>query len=519
MLAVRRAKPSRKRVSRSTSLQAPTGGLNARDALAAMKPTEAITLENFWPTPSSIDVRNGRVSHATGLPDLVETLAFYNTGSDSKLFAVSDDSIFDVTTSGAVGTAEVSGLTNARFQYINLGTAGGFFLLMVNGEDKLQGYDGSSWWEDGDGTHDITGLDTADCIHINNFKNRVWLIEKDSFHAWYLAVISIGGAAAKLDLSGLFRLGGYLMAMANWTIDNASGIDDYAAFITSEGEVALYKGTDPSSSTTWALVGTFRMGRPIGRRCFCKAGADVLVVTTDGAFPLSKAMLTDRAQKSLAASDKIVNIFNADVLSYKSNYGWQPLIHPIGQKLIINVPQIEGGAAHQYVMNTDTKAWTKFTGWNAVCFESFGDDLYYGGDTVVFKADTGNDDDGSDIVAICQQAYNYFGSPGEVKHFKMVRPVITSDAVNIKPSVILNVDYAQAWTPSNGSYSAAPGSEWDVAPWNTSSWVSGMAVTQEWLGVDGVGYAGSLRMAISCRGFSASWQSTDYVYEPGQVLS
>lgn len=31
------------------------------------------------------------------------------------------------------------------------------------------------------------------------------------------------------------------MAMANWTIDNASGVDDYAAFITSEGEVALYR--------------------------------------------------------------------------------------------------------------------------------------------------------------------------------------------------------------------------------------------------------------------------------------
>jgi hypothetical protein len=43
--------------------------------------------------------------------------------------------------------------------------------------------------------------------------------------------------------------------------------DDYAAFITSEGQVAVYSGADPASSTTWSLVGVFDIGAPIGRRC------------------------------------------------------------------------------------------------------------------------------------------------------------------------------------------------------------------------------------------------------------
>lgn len=511
------SKPPMKRVSSSTSIQAPTGGLNAKDAIANMKETEAIELENWFPTPSSVDVRNGYSSHATGLGDPVETLAFYNDGTTPTLFGAAGASVFNVTAPGAVGAAVVTGLTNVRFQTINIGTAGGFFLMMVNGEDKLQGYNGTTWWEDGDGTHDITGVDSADCIHINNFKNRVWLIEKDTFHTWYLPVASIAGAAAKLDLSGLFKLGGYLMAMANWTIDNAAGIDDYAAFITSEGEVSLYKGTDPSSASTWALVGTFRMGKPIGRRCFCKAGADVLVVTTDGAFPLSKALLTDRSQLNLAATNKIYNLINSDIVQYQGNFGWQPIIHPIGNKLIINVPETENVTAHQYVMNTTHGAWAKFTGWNANCFELLSDGLYFGGDGAVYLADDGQTDNGSIITAVCQQAYSYFKSAGLIKKFQMVRPVFLSDGT-INPAVVLNVDFRDDRTPTAGSYTALTGADWDISPWDTTGWSSGLSITMRWLGVTGVGVAGSLRVVVGLRDIQAKWLSTDYVYEVGAIL-
>jgi hypothetical protein len=284
------SRTAKNRVSGQTTLPAPTGGLNAKDPLADMPENEAVIMDNYFPMPSSVKNRNGSTDHATGFLGVVETIAVYNDGGTQFMFGVSSGAIYDATSSGAIGAAAVSGLTNSRFQHINFGTAGGYFLLMVNGEDKMQVFTGSGWYADGT-TTSVTGFDTADAININNFKNRVWFIERNSMNAWYLPVSSIGGAANNIDLSGIFKLGGYLVAMGNWTIDNAAGVDDYACFITSEGEVALYKGTDPSSAATWALVGTFRMGRPIGYRCMCKAGADVLVVTTDGAFPLSKALL------------------------------------------------------------------------------------------------------------------------------------------------------------------------------------------------------------------------------------
>lgn len=389
--------------------------------------------------------------------------------------------------------------------------------MMVNGADKLRRYTGSAWQVDGDGSGDITGIDTATCAHINNFKNRVWLIEKNSFRAWYLPVSSIAGAANSLDLSGLFKLGGYLMAMANWTIDNANGVDDYAAFITSEGEVALYKGTDPSSASTWALVGTFRMGKPIGRRCYTKAGADVLVLTSDGAFPLSKALLTDRSQLSLAATDKISNLITADIQTSQSIYGWQPILYPLGSKLIINVPEVAGVSAHQYVMNTTHGAWTKFTGWNAICFEVLNDVLYFGGATGVYKADTGQDDNGANINTVCQQAFSYFKTKGRLKQFKMARPVFSSNG-DINPAVLMNVDFQESRSTVSPSFTASGGATWDTATWDVSAWISQNNLVRKWQTVTGVGFAGGIRVVTATMNLTCKWQSTDFVFEVGGVL-
>lgn len=508
---------TKKRVSKTKTLPAPIGGLNARDGLANMSEKDAVIMENWFPETTSVDIRKGYVEHATGLSEPVDSLVTYNNGVTQELFAIADGNVFDVTTSGAVGSAEVTGLSNSRFQYINFGTAGGFFLLMVNGADKLQGYNGTSWYVDGDGTADITGVDTADIINVNNFKNRVWLIEKDSLNAWYLPVSSIGGAANKLDLSGLFKLGGYLVTMANWTIDNAAGIDDYAAFITSEGEVALYKGTDPSSSTTWALVGTFRVGKPIGLSCAIKAGADVLILTEDGALPLSKALLTDRGQKNIAVTDKISQLFLVDSRDYKTAYGWQPIIHPIGNKLIINVPTVESSISHQYVMNIITKAWTKYTGWNAFCFAILNDKLYFGGDGFVYEADTGFSDNDQNIKTDVQQAYNYFGRTGVQKRFTMARPLFEITG-NITPSLKINVDYADKTPSDSPSYSEGDASAWDVAVWDEAEWSPSSVILKNWRSISGVGYSAGIRIKTTTKNNECRWQSTDIVYEEGGTL-
>lgn len=507
----------KRQVSRTASIPAPTGGLNARDAIANMPETDAIMMDNWFPSPSSVDIRKGYFNWSTGLPGWVETLAAYNSPTAHKLFSVSAGGIYDSTIQGAVGAAVVTSLTNSRFQFTNIGTTGGNFLLMVNGADKLRGFDGTSWWTDGDGAHDITGVNTSTIIHINLFKNRLWMTQKNSFKVWYLATQSIAGSVSGIDLSTIFHLGGHLVGMTNWTIDNVSGINDYAVFITSEGEFAVYNGTDPSSADTWALVGVFRVGDPVGLRSFIKVGSDVIVVTEDGVFPLSKALLTERTQLNEAISNKITNLISSDVQSYSGNFGWQPILYPLGNKLFINVPQVENSVQYQYVMNTITGSWCRFTGWNAACFETMQNSLYFGGNGLVAVCDTGTDDNGANINSSVKQAFSYFKQRGRIKRFTMARPIFTSSGI-INAAIALSMDFGDKTPTSTPTFSGTSGSPWDTSPWNTSPWGPATGIVRNWQTVSGTGYAAALRMDVASKGVSASWQSTDFVYEPGGVL-
>lgn len=270
-----------RQVARTASFPAPIGGLNARDSLADMKPTDAVILENWWPKPNSVEIRKGYTNWVTGFPAVPESLFKYAPTSGAyKLFAAAGTSFYDVTAAGPLGAAAVTGLANARWQYTNIATPGGSFLWCVNGIDPAQQYDGTAWTVPA-----VTGVSTSNIAAVNVFGNRLFLVEKLSLKVWYLAVQSIAGAATAFDLSTIFARGGYLMAMGTWSVDAGSGLDDLAVFVSSEGEAAVYKGVDPAS---WVKVGVFYLGRPIGRRCFVKFGGDMLLLCEQGISPSAR---------------------------------------------------------------------------------------------------------------------------------------------------------------------------------------------------------------------------------------
>ena len=89
-------------------------------------------------------------------------------------------------------------------------------------------------------------------------------------------------------MSSVAQLGGYLVAAGTWTIDAGYGVDDNLVFITSNGEVIVYSGTDPSDITKFALVGVWRIGKPVGKRCLMKYGGDMIILTYNGLYPLDR---------------------------------------------------------------------------------------------------------------------------------------------------------------------------------------------------------------------------------------
>ena len=183
--------------ARVASIPAPIGGWNARDSLANMKPTDAVSLTNYFPTATNVVLRGGYQKHATGFPGQVETLMPYNGATSQKLFAISNGGIYEATTAGAIGAAAVSGLTNSRWESTNVATAGGNYLYAVSGGNSPLLYDGTTWTAiTGASTPAITGVTTSELDNICLFKNRVWFIQRNTLKAWYLPTQSVGGAAA-----------------------------------------------------------------------------------------------------------------------------------------------------------------------------------------------------------------------------------------------------------------------------------------------------------------------------------
>src|SRR6266849_9067129 len=126
----------------TVSVPAPIGGVNARDALAAMPPTDAITASNWFGTPSYVGIRSGKQQWSTGLPGAVETIMAYNGLTSRKLFGVSGNSIYDITTQGAVGAALVTTLGNSRLQHQMFNAGGSNVLVWANGAVQPQFYNG-----------------------------------------------------------------------------------------------------------------------------------------------------------------------------------------------------------------------------------------------------------------------------------------------------------------------------------------------------------------------------------------
>jgi hypothetical protein len=510
------AKIPRQQSAQTVTVAAPIGGWNARDALGAMDPLDAVTLQNFWPGTNSVILRNGYTKHATGLPAEVQTLMAYSSGTSNKLFAISDGKIYDATNAGAVGAAAVSGLTNSKFQYVNITTPAASYLMAVNGADKLRTFDGTNWHTDGDGSpYDITNIDTATVSNITLFKNRIWLTTNNTLKVWYLPVNSIGGAAVALDMTSIFQLGGYIMAGMTWTLDAGYGVDDYLVFITSNGEALVWRLTDPTTPTGISQIGLYKVGAPIGRRCYTKFGGDLLIITQDGVVPMSGALQSSRLDPRVSITNKIQYAMSSAISAYGSNFGWSLLYYPKENQLILNVPYDEG-EQQQFVMNNITKSWCNFTGWYANCWELHIDDPYFGGNGFVGLAWNGNTDDTSNIEGFGLQSFQSYGTALQ-KQCKMIRYHLQSNGT---PAVFgnVNVDYNLADESAQLNFSTSAYGLWDTGLWDSAIWGAGLVPTADWQGATNIGYTFAPLIKTATQGIQLQWVATDLVFEGGGVL-
>lgn len=505
----------------SLPLPPPYGGLNALSALAAMPPQDALILDNYFPRPGAVSLRQGYREWTTGGMggQPVQTLAEWASGGSRVLVAAANGHLYDCSTLSATATSLASGFTSNQWQTLMFRGQ----LHLVNGADAPQMFNGSTvsapaW----------SGPTLANLIHLNSYRSRMYFVEKNTLKIWYGGVDAVSGALTAFDMSSLFKRGGTLSFMATWTRDSGEGMDDLAVFVSDQGEIQVYQGAYPADPT-WYRIGRFDTLEPLGRRCFATFGSELLIGTVGGVIPLSAIIaFGQEEQASKAITFKINQLISDAALNWQGNFGWQLQIYPHGNYILLNVPVSDTSGSivsWQYVVNTLTGAWCRFLGMNGPCWALFDTLLYFGtGNGKVMQADYGFSDgstgslksNGSAITGNLKTSFQDYDLPGRFKRFLNIQPFVASNgAVNV--ALLMLVDYRDRALEGSISTNQS-GSPWDTSPWDVTPWGDATVVNRSWFGIGAAGHVGSIRLSTMTTSNSIQVQGFNVMFEPGGML-
>lgn len=479
----------------------PVGGLNLRDPISAMAPTDALILNNFIARQQGVELRKGWQVHTETINLTIESIFAYKSqdGVGDKVFAAANEDIYDVTSGTPTVAVNNTGSTDDEWNTTMFATTGDTFLLAVS--------PGAGYWTYSDATGWVqrapTGL-PANPKTVSVWKQRVWFTCEDDTNVYYLDTVNaITGTAVAFPMGSVLRNGGSVSALINWTMDAGLGIDDYLVVVGTEGDVGVWQGTDPTSANTFGLKGVWYVG-PVPRHgtYYTNFGGDVMIVSSAGLVPVSKLISgqftdvqTSPASKIQPALIKLVN----ELLDEPS---WSVFPVPSAEILVIKLPA-KAGVYTQFAMNMVTGAWCTFTGIPMRCTTMLGGQVYFGlfdgrtGKAFISDTDeTGVDGAaGNTIQGDVQTAFQAFDTPANLKKFGMARPIfIAPTAPSVK--VRINTQYSFSNVAGSPSYTSQADSSWDESVWNVARWVGEANTYQAWVGTTGLGYYAALRMKV-----------------------
>jgi hypothetical protein len=514
--------------ARTHTFPPPVRGWIRNENLAASGPVGAYQLDNFFPTTTGIRLRGGSRKHATISSGAATSLWTYKVGTSEKFFAADATNIFDVTTVAdvdAIPAAAVSGQTSGRYAVAQMGTAGGDYLYAVNGDDSPQLFDGTTWTAiTGVSSPAITGVTTSKLSFVWAFASRLFFVEKSSMNAWYLPVDSIGGAALSFSLNGIFQNGGELLYGGTWSLDSGDGLDDKCVFVSSTGEVAIYEGTDPGSASNWSKVGVYDITPPMGFNATMKAGGDLVLATEDGMVPITQAVQKDPAALSLSAITRAIEPQWKSEVTARRSKPWDVLKWPSNNMAVVALPVVDSATeAYCFVVNLETGAWCRYTGWDTECLGHFNSIGYFGtSDGKIMQMEAGGIDDGSPYTAVYVGLFDHLKAPGALKTVHAARPVFTSNS-DVNPQISLSTNYAVSLPSPPNSIADYAADEWDVGLWDVANWDAGVTLVTktEWTSIGRTGFAIAPQLQITS-GVTPTPRvnlvTIDMLYETGAVM-
>jgi len=374
------------------TIPAPTRGLVLNENPAFMQPAGALVLDNYFVTETTIRLRGGsqtRCSLTATTP--VRSLFSYVTGTAKKLFASNDTKLHEVTSATPALIPAIT-IVDGHFSTAQFANAAGYWLFAANDTgDYLLRYDGLSWVQltaayvpgpglpgrvtGPAGTGVAAGLGLT---QVWKYRRRLFFIQGRTMDAWYLDIDAVAGELKQIPLSGAFTKGGSLLFGCAWSVSAGDGIDDKCVFVTTEGEVAVFTGTNPNDALNWKQQGRYQISRPMGKNSWLNIGGDVLIITVDGIVPISQALTKDIAALEFSALTRPIHPLWMEEILDKNDRPWSMCKWDEFGGLFVTSPGGFVGDWRCFVANTVTGAWCRFTGWDALQFCTLSGNMFFG---------------------------------------------------------------------------------------------------------------------------------------------
>lgn len=509
-------------------------GLNVVAPASAVPETDGLILRNVIAGDRGLKPRPGWREHAinvgTSTTEVRSIIPFHGSQpANDRLFAATTAGVYNVTSGGAGAhtLAHTFGVSNTLSGY---GVWTGFTTLadhFLAYADETNGYllytESTGLWAVGS----VTGVTAANLAFVMQWKNRLWFVEKNTSKAWYLGIGAITGAATAFDFGPLFRTGGYLVGLWSWTVDGGAGMDDFLVAISSTGDIVVFAGTDPASATTFQQLGEWSTGGvPAGRRVATQFGGDILILTLLGILPLSKLVGGQLVTPDTYETYKIRPLVTATIGEQQNSLGWEMVIHPQDNFLLLNTPGAATEEQEQYAMSYATRGWSILTGQPMLSAAIWKSRLYYGtrdGRVCIsegFLDNVGYAGSVLNAVPVASAVLSRFDTLGSArkKMIRFIRPLFVTHG--LIPSVTSFARYDYDSDPRVLTPSGVPqqGDAWDTGLWDTSRWGAGRFSTHSAVqGATGIGSAFAVGVSFNTQAY-AVLVGFDIAWEEGGML-
>ena len=520
--AVRSLSPRQTQTAVSKRIPAPYRGIDARSPLAAGDGAVCIYSYNLVPSDGGVALRKGYREWQIDLDDgagvSVNTVMPYDgllaDGSEDRLFAVTNEGIWDVTVAG--------GTPSLKYTFPDQSDDAGygmFVTFVTDAGDKTMWYADSvnglffydvdlDTWSVPAG---ITGVDVTKVNFITVHKERIWLIERESPDAYYLGVAAIAGAATQFYFGSKLKNGGALRGLFSWTVNNGDfGVDALLVGVSGAGDVVIYQGADPATDD-WTIAGVYFIGNlPLGQNFATEQSGELYILSTYGVTSMSDLMdgISITSVDAENTSARIAGQLRARMATQSDLRGWSIRSIPSEGGLLINSPTLESTLPIQYYYNITVGGWGLWRDLDIRSFGTWKNAVMFGdGSLRVLAMDREVDDvkiteppapeiNGTPIQFSILSSYSPLGDPAMFKRVKFIRPDVIS---NVAPTFAAAPRFDYTLTEADLTLPPQQGKSgiWDVDNWDSVVW--GASSSSGWNSVYG-GFGKGRNVAVAYRG-------------------